>query len=169
MERKVEEEKARNKAEMDSLRRDMVAWKDQAEKMNAVLGEAALERRVFQAKALRLECVALALGDEVRSALKTGKTLSSAQLKAVQTLLKMTAKTAKSASTRGEPEETPAPPPEAPMPLPLPPPPPPEHTGVAPEAPQRPPGADVPGRGPERCKENEGGPPKKPHKRPRLP
>ena len=34
--RKVEEEKARNKAEMDSLRRDMGACKDQAEKMNAV-------------------------------------------------------------------------------------------------------------------------------------
>ena len=33
LERKVEEEKARNKAEMDSLRRDMVAWKEQAEKM----------------------------------------------------------------------------------------------------------------------------------------
>ena len=62
LERKVEEEKARNKAEMDSLRRDMVAWKDQAEKMNAVRGEAAQERRVFQAKALRLEREALALG-----------------------------------------------------------------------------------------------------------
>ena len=36
LKRKVEEEKARNKAEMDSWRRDMVAWKDQAEKMNAV-------------------------------------------------------------------------------------------------------------------------------------
>ena len=33
LERKVEEENARNKAEMDSLRRDMVASKDQAEKM----------------------------------------------------------------------------------------------------------------------------------------
>ena len=32
LERKVEEEKARNKAEMDSLRRNMAAWKDQAEK-----------------------------------------------------------------------------------------------------------------------------------------
>ena len=32
LERKVEEEKARNKAEMDSSRRDMVAWKDLAEK-----------------------------------------------------------------------------------------------------------------------------------------
>ena len=38
LERKVEEEKARNKAELDSLRRDMVAWKHQAEKMNAVRG-----------------------------------------------------------------------------------------------------------------------------------
>ena len=43
LERKVEEEKARNKAEMDNLRRDMVAWKDQAEKMNEVRGEAAQE------------------------------------------------------------------------------------------------------------------------------
>ena len=49
LERKVEEEKARNQAEMDSLRSDMVAWKDQAEIMNAVRGEAAQERWVFQA------------------------------------------------------------------------------------------------------------------------
>ena len=47
LERKVEEEKARNKAEMDSLRTDMFAPKDQAEKMNAVRGEAAKEKRVF--------------------------------------------------------------------------------------------------------------------------
>ena len=58
----------------------MTAWKDQAEKMNAVRGEAVEEKRVFQAKALRLEHEALALGDEVRSALKKGKTLSSAEL-----------------------------------------------------------------------------------------
>ena len=88
LERKVKEGKARNKAEMDSLRRDMVAWKDQAETMCAVRGEAAQERRVFQAKALRLEREALALGDEVRSALKIGKTLSSAELKGFQKLLK---------------------------------------------------------------------------------
>ena len=65
MERNVEEEKARNKAEMDNLRRDMVAWKDQAEIMNATRGEAIQERRLFQAKAHRLEREALALGDEV--------------------------------------------------------------------------------------------------------
>ena len=39
-ERKVEEKKARNKAEIGSLRRDMTAWKDQAERMNAWKGEA---------------------------------------------------------------------------------------------------------------------------------
>ena len=134
---------------MDSLRREMVAWKDQAEKMNAVWGEAAQERRVCQAKAIRLECEALALGDKVQSALKKSKTLSSAELKGVQKLLKKTARTAKSASSRGEPEETPAPPLEAPPP-PLPPPlPPPEQTGQAPEAPQRPPGTEAPGPGPE--------------------
>ena len=65
LERKVEEEKTRNQAEMDSLRKDMVAWKDQAEKMNAVRVEAAQERTVFQATARRLERVSLALGDEV--------------------------------------------------------------------------------------------------------
>ena len=140
LERKVEEEKARNKAEMDSLRRDMVTWNDQTEKMNAVWGEAAQERRIFHAKALRLEREALALGDEVRSAVKKGKTLLSAELKGVQKLLKKTARTAKSASSQGEPEETPAPPPEAPPPPPLPPPPPPEQTGQAPEPPQLPPG-----------------------------
>ena len=151
LERKVEEEKARNKAEMDSLRRDMVAWKDQAEKMNAVRGEAAKEKRVFQAKALRLEREALALGDEVRSALKKGRTLSSAELKGVQKLLKTTAKTAKSASSRDEPEETPAPPPEVTQPPPPPPPPPPPgQAGGAPETPQAPPELTAPGPGPER-------------------
>ena len=129
LERKVEEEMARNKAEMDSLRRDMVAWKDQAETMNAVRWEAAQERRLFQAKALRLEREALPLRDEVRSALKKGKTLSLAELNCVQIFLKKTAKTAKSASSRCEPEETPAPPPEAPPLPPPPPPPPPEQTG----------------------------------------
>ena len=39
LERKVEEEKARNKAEIDSARRDMVAWKDQVEKISATRGE----------------------------------------------------------------------------------------------------------------------------------
>ena len=34
----------------------MVAWKDQVEKMNAVRGEAAKEKSVFQPKALSLEC-----------------------------------------------------------------------------------------------------------------
>ena len=140
----------------------MVAWKNEAEKMNAVWGEAAQERRVFQAKGLRLECEALALGDEVRSALKKGKTLLSAELKGVQKLLKKTAGTAKSASSRGEPGETPAPPPEAPPPAPPPPPLPPEQTGQAPEAPQRPPGTEAPGPGPERRKEKEGGPSEKP-------
>ena len=65
LERKVEEQKARNMAEMDSLRRDMVAWKDQAEKMNVTRGEAIQERRLFQIKVHRLEREALALGDEV--------------------------------------------------------------------------------------------------------
>ena len=55
LERNVEEEKARNKAEMDSLRRDLGACKYHVAKMNAVQGEAAPERWVFQAKALRLE------------------------------------------------------------------------------------------------------------------
>ena len=80
LERKVEEQKARNKAAMDSLRRDMVAWKDEAEKMNVTRGEAIQERRLFQVKAHRLECEALALGDEVRTALKKGKILSLAEL-----------------------------------------------------------------------------------------
>ena len=41
----VEEEKARNKAELESLRRDMVAWKDQAEEMEATHREAVKERQ----------------------------------------------------------------------------------------------------------------------------
>ena len=79
----------------------MAAWKDQAEKMSAFRGEAVKERRLIQAKAHRLEKEALALSEEVRTAMKRGKTLSSAELKGVQKLLKKTVKTAKSASTWG--------------------------------------------------------------------
>ena len=140
LERKVEEEKARNKAEIDSLRRDMVARKDQAEKMNTTWGEAILERRLFQVKAHRLERVAFALGDEVQMAQKKGKTLSTAEQKGIQKLLKKTAKTAKSACLWDAPEETPAPPPEAPPPPPPLPPPPSEQMGQASEPPQLPPG-----------------------------
>ena len=39
LERKVEEENARNKAEMDSLRRDMVTWKNHAVKINIMRRE----------------------------------------------------------------------------------------------------------------------------------
>ena len=164
LEKKVEEEKARNKEEMNSLRRDMVAWKDQAEKMYATRREAIQERRFFHAKAYRLEREALALGDEVRTALKKGKTLSSAELKSVRKLLKKTAKTAKSASSRDEPAETTVLPPETrPPPLPEPlPPSPPEQIGQACEAPQRPTGAEAPGPGPERRKVKSGGPLRQP-------
>ena len=129
LERKVEEEKERSKAEMDSLRRDMAVWKDQAEKMSAFRGEAVKERRLIQAKAHRLKKEALALSKEVQMAMKRGKTLSSEELKGVQKLLKKTVKTAKPASTRGEPEEMPAPPPEITAPPPPPPPPPPPLPG----------------------------------------
>ena len=88
LERNIEEEKARNKTEMDILRRNMVTWKDQVEKMNATSGEAIQERRFFQAKAHRLEREALALGDEVRTVLKKGKTLSLGELKSVQKVRK---------------------------------------------------------------------------------
>ena len=40
----VDEEKVRNKAELESLRRDMVAWKDQAEQMDATRWKAIKER-----------------------------------------------------------------------------------------------------------------------------
>ena len=39
LERNVEEEKDSKKVELDSLRRDMVAWKDQAEKISATRGK----------------------------------------------------------------------------------------------------------------------------------
>ena len=80
LERKVVQEKVRNKAAMESLRTNMFAWKAQAEKMNAVWGEGARERRVYQANTLMLEREALELGDEVRSVLKKAKSLSSAEL-----------------------------------------------------------------------------------------
>ena len=78
LETMVQEEKARNKAEMESLRRDMVAWKDQAEKMDATRREAIKERQRFRATAYKLEKEALSLGDEVRTALKIGKSLTAA-------------------------------------------------------------------------------------------
>ena len=162
LERKVEEGKERSKADMESLWRDMAAWKDQADKMSAIRGKVVEERRLIQAKAHRLEKEALALNEEVRTAIKRGKTLSSPELKGVQKLLKKTVKTAKSTSMRGEPEETPATPPEItapPLPPPPPPPPPPGQAGGAPELPQPPTELTAPGPGPERQKEKEGGPP----------
>ena len=112
LEKKVEDEKARNKADMESLRRDMIAWKDQAEEMEATRQEAIKERQRFWANTYKLEIEALSLGKEVRTSLKNGKFLMSASLKSIQKLLKKTVKTAKSASTRGEPEkETTLPPP----------------------------------------------------------
>ena len=47
LERIVKEEKARNKAELDSSTRDIVAWKVQAETMSATRGEVIQERRLF--------------------------------------------------------------------------------------------------------------------------
>ena len=82
----IEEENAWNKAELDSLRTDMVAWKNQDEKIRATREDTIQERRLFQAKPHRLEREALVFGDEVRTALKQGKTLSSAELKGVQKL-----------------------------------------------------------------------------------
>ena len=80
-------------------------------------------------------------------------------------LLKKTAKTAKSAFTRGKHKETPAPPPEVtpppPPPAPPPPPPPGQATG-GPEPPQLSPGTEAPEAGHEKRKEKEGVPLKKP-------
>ena len=65
LEKMVKEEKARNKAELESLRRDMVVWKDQAEEMEATRWEAVKERQRFRATAYKLEKEALSLGEEV--------------------------------------------------------------------------------------------------------
>ena len=59
LETMVEEEKAKNKAELESLRRDMVVWKDQAEMMDAIRREAINERQRFPATAYKLEKEAL--------------------------------------------------------------------------------------------------------------
>ena len=64
------EEKARNKAELESLGRDMVAWKDQEEHMDATHREAIKERQRLLATTYKSEKEALSLGAEVRSALK---------------------------------------------------------------------------------------------------
>ena len=53
LEKMVEEEKARNKAELERLWRDLVAWKDQSEQMDATRREAIQER--FQATAYKFD------------------------------------------------------------------------------------------------------------------
>ena len=70
LEKKFEEEKAKNKADLESLRRDMITWKDQAEEMEATRQEAIKERQRFWATAYKLEKEALSLGEEVRTALR---------------------------------------------------------------------------------------------------
>ena len=156
LEKMVEEEKARNKAELESLRRDMVAWKDQAEQMEATRREAIKERQRLRATAYKLEKEALSLGEEVQTALKIGKSLMTAELRSVQKLLKKTVKTAKSASTRGEPEKETTPPP---TPLPG------SQEGEAPEETDAPKEVETPEAGLEKVKEKEGGPLKKPLKK----
>ena len=173
LERKVEEEKERSKVEMDSLRRNIAAWKDQEEKMSKFRMEAVKERRLIQARAHRLEKEALALSEEVQTTMKRGKTLLLVELNGIQNLLKKTVKTAKSTAMRGEPEETPAPPfeitaplPTSPLspppPLPLPPLPLPGKAVGTPEPPQPPPKLTAQGLDPGKHKEKEGGPPRKP-------
>ena len=65
LEKMVEEEKARNKAELESIRRDMVAWKDQAVEMEVTHRQAVKERQRFRATAYELEKEALSLGEKV--------------------------------------------------------------------------------------------------------
>ena len=78
-------------------------------------------------------------------------------MRSVQKLLKKTAKTAKSASTRGEPEKETTPPRL--------PPPPGSQEGNAPEETEVPEEVEAPDAGLEKRKEKEGGPPKKPPKK----
>ena len=149
----VEEEKAMKEAELESLRRDVVAWKDLAEEMEATRRKAVKERRRFRATAYKLEKKALSLGKEVRLARKTGKSLTAAELRSVQKLLKKTMKTAKSASTRGEPEEQTTPP----LPPPLG-----SLEGEAPEETHAPEEVETPEAGLEKDKKKEGGAPRTP-------
>ena len=51
LEKMVKEEQARNKAELESLGRDMVTWKDQEEQMDATCQEASKERERIRATA----------------------------------------------------------------------------------------------------------------------
>ena len=83
LEKMVEEEKARNKAELESLQRDMIAWKDQAEQIDATRRKAIKERQRFRAPAYKLEKAALSLGNEIRTALKKARSLMSLELKSV--------------------------------------------------------------------------------------
>ena len=156
LEKMVEEEKARNKAELESLRSDMVACNDPAEEMEATRREAVKERQRFRATAYKLENEALSLGEEVRMALKKEKSLTAAELRSVQKLLKKTVKTAKSASTWGEPEKETMPPP---------PPPPGSQEGEAPEETDAPEEVVTPEASLEKGKQKEGGPPRKPPKK----
>ena len=72
LENMVEEAKSRNEAELESLRRDMVTWKDQAEQIDATRREAIKERQRFRSTTYKLEKEVLSLGEEVQTALKKG-------------------------------------------------------------------------------------------------
>ena len=134
----------------------MVAWKDQVEEMEATRREAVKERQKFQATTYKLEKEALPLGEEVRTALKEGKSLMAAELRSVQKLLTKTVKTAKSASTRGEPEKE-----TMPLPWPLPG----SQEDEAPEETHAHEEVETPEAGLEKGKEKEGGPQRKPPKK----
>ena len=84
--------------------------------MDVTHREAVKEMRSFWATTYKLENEALSLGKEVPTALKNGKSLTAvlAELRSMQKCWKKTVKTAKSASTGGEPEKettSPSPPP----------------------------------------------------------
>ena len=89
-------------------------------------------------------------------ALKKGKSLTVVELRSVQKLLEKTVKTAKSTSTRGEPEKetTPPPPPSLGS-----------QDGEVAEETEAPEEVDAPEAGQEKRKGKEGGPPKKPPKK----
>ena len=105
----------------EEFRRDVAIWKEQAASMKMAQEAAFRERSRFSGVARKLEREALALGEDVRKAMKTGKEMSAQELKDLRRLLRKTAKTAKSASHRDRPESPPAPPPPPPPPPPLPP------------------------------------------------
>ena len=104
LEDQMAEREASNGKMVDQFRRDMEVWKEQAAAMKTVQEMALEEQNRFSARARRLEREALRLAQDVQRMMKSGKEMSTQELKDLRKLLRKTAKTTKCASHRDSPE-----------------------------------------------------------------